>query len=105
MTGMYGGADIARALMARCWISAHDAEKDDRGLSVKRLRVKRIAAEEVRRALWEGEEGEWLKKKGWTCDVRSLDIGKEMVVVPTRDLCTGMEGKRESRLMKFAPPV
>lgn len=102
MTGMDGGADIARALMARCWISAHDEEKDDRGLSVKRLRVKRITAKEVRRALWEGEEGEWLKKRGWTCDVRSLDVGTDMVVGPTRDLCAGMEGKRESRLMKFA---
>lgn len=102
MTGMYGGADIARALMARCWISAHDEEKDDRGLSVKRLRVKRITAEQVCRTLWEGEEGEWLKKKGWVCDVRSLDVGKDMVVGPTRDLCAGMEGKRESRFMKFA---
>jgi hypothetical protein len=103
MMGMHGGAEIARALMARCWISAHDEEKDDRGLSVKRLRVKRITAAEVRRELWEGEEGEWLKKKGWTCDVRSLDVGKDMTVGPTRDLCAGMEGKRESRLMKFAP--
>jgi len=105
MTGLEGGAAIARALMARCWISAHDEEKDDRGLSVKRLRVKRITAAEVRRALWQGEDGEWLKKKGWTCDVRSLDVGRDMVVGPTRDLCAGMEGKRESRLMKFAPPV
>lgn len=105
MTGMHGGAEIARALMTRCWISAHDEEKDDRGVSVKRLRVKRITAEQVRRALWEGEEGEWLKKKGWTCDVRSLNVGRDMLISPTRDLCVGMEGKRESRLLKFSAEV
>lgn len=101
MTGMQGGAEIARGLMARCWISAHDEPKDDRGVSVKRLRVKRITADEVRKHLWEGEQGEWLKKRGWTCDVRTLESGKEMFIGPMRDLCSGMEGKRESRLMRF----
>ena len=101
MTGMYGGAEIARALMARCWVSAHDEDKDDRGFSVKKLRVKRIAAAEVRKHLWEGENGQWLRKKGWTCDVRQMEVGKEMLIGPTRDLCTGMEGKRESRLLRF----
>jgi len=101
MAGMQGGAEIARALMARCWISAHDEAKDDRGLGTKRLRVKRMTAAEVRRHLWEGEHGEWLRKKGWTCDVRSLQPGKELLIGLARDLCAGMEGKRESRLLKF----
>jgi len=101
MTGMEGGAEIARALMARCWISAHDEAKDDRGLSVKKLRVQRTSADEVRKHLWDGEHGEWLRKKGWMCDVRSLKPGKEMLIGPTRDLCSGMEGKRESRLLRF----
>jgi hypothetical protein len=101
MTGMEGGAEIARALMARCWISAHDEVKDDRGLSVKKLRVQRTSADEVRKHLWDGEHGEWLRKKGWMCDVRSLKPGKEMLIGPTRDLCSGMEGKRESRLLRF----
>lgn len=82
MRGMYGGAEIARSLMARCWISAHDEEKDDRGISVKGLKVKRVTAEEVRKHLGEGEHGQWLKKRGWSCDVRSLDPGKDLVVRP-----------------------
>ena len=101
MTGMFGGSEIAQALMARCWISAHDEPKDDRGLSVKKLRVKRISAEEVRRNLWQGEEGAWLQRRGWTCDVRSMEAGKEMTIGPVRDLCGGMERKRESKLLRF----
>ncbi|OCT48432.1 hypothetical protein CLCR_04047 [Cladophialophora carrionii] len=85
MMGMYGGAEIARAVMARCWISAHDEQKDDRGLSVKKLRVKRIGADEVRKHLGEGEHGEWLRQNGWTCDVRQLEVGKEMFIGPLRE--------------------
>jgi hypothetical protein len=101
MTGMYGGAEIARAVMARCWISAHDEQKDDSGLSVKKLRVKRIGPDEVRKHLWNGEHGEWLRKKGWTCDVRQLEVGKEMFIGPTRDLCPGLKGKSQSGLLRF----
>lgn len=101
MAGAAGGAQIARALMARSWISAHDEPKDDQGFSVKQLKVKRTEAEEVRRALWAGEAGTWLRERGWTCDVRNLDVGKEMSIGQSRDLLSGMEGKRESRLLKF----
>ena len=101
MTGASGGIQIARSLMARCWLSAHDEAKDDQGVSVKQLKIKRAAAEQVRKALWEGEDGEWLRQKGWTCDVRSLDVGKEMTIGQSRDLLAGMENKRESRLMRF----
>lgn len=101
MTGMTGGIEIARTLMARCWLSAHDEAKDDRGVSVKQLKIKKQEAEEVRKALWSGEDGQWLRHKGWTCDVRNLEVGKEMTIGQTRDLLAGMEGNRESRLMKF----
>jgi len=101
--GAAGGVHIARTLMARCWVSAHDECKNSHGLAVKRLKVRRIGADEVRKALWEGEDGDWARKMGWTCDVRSLGAGKEMCVGAVRDLCSGMEGKRESRLLKFGP--
>ncbi len=97
MTGAMGGVQIARAVMARCWLSAHDEPKDDQGFSVKRLKIRRRGAEEVRKSLWEGEEGEWFMKTGWTCDVRSLEVGKEMVIGQSRDLPAGMENRRVSR--------
>ncbi|KAF7513228.1 hypothetical protein GJ744_010624 [Endocarpon pusillum] len=102
--GTEGGVQIARGLMARCWLSAHDEPKDDQGFSVKKLKTSRVSVEEVRRALWDGAEGEEMRRKGWNCDVRGLASGQEMVIGQSRDLLSGMENKRESRLMKFGPP-
>ena len=93
MRGSIGGVQIARGLMARCWLSAHDEAKEDRGIAVKQLRNTSMTPEEVRKALWAGEDGEWLRKKGWNCDVRNLTVGSEMFIGPARDLLSGMEGK------------
>jgi Beta-lactamase superfamily domain len=102
MMGSNGGVEIARGLMARCWVSAHDEPKDNRGLAVAKLVVTKTTPEEVRRKLWKGPEGELLRKKGWTCDVRNLGVGAEMFIGPARDLLSGMEGKRESGLLRFS---
>jgi Beta-lactamase superfamily domain len=102
--GTEGGVEIARGLMARCWLSAHDEAKDDQGVSVKKLKTSRMSPDEVRRALWAGPEGEEMRRKGWNCDVRSLAAGQEMVIGQSRDLLSGLENKRESRLMRFGPP-
>lgn len=101
MTGSVSGAVIARGLMARCWISAHDEAKEDTGVSVFKLRNTYATPEQVRKTLWDGEEGEWLRKRGWNCDVRNLAVGAEMFIDPARDLLSGMEGKRESGLLRF----
>lgn len=75
-----GGAEIARGLMAKAWVSAHDEEKDDRGLAVWKTVTKRLGVEEVRRILGAEEEGELSTRKGWRCEVRSLGAGEEMVI-------------------------
>lgn len=84
--GYRGGVAIAQGLMARCWLSAHDEPKDDKGISVSLLRTSRMTPEQIRRALWQGPDGEWLRTTGWTCDVRSLGVGVEMVIKASRDL-------------------
>jgi Beta-lactamase superfamily domain len=96
MAGTEGGVEIARGLMARCWLSAHDEAKDDQGLSVKRLKTSKASPEEVRRALWSGPEGEEMRRKGWNCDVRSLAAGQEMAIGQSRSLLSGMENRTES---------
>ncbi|OJD34724.1 uncharacterized protein BKCO1_2100026 [Diplodia corticola] len=52
-TGALGGSDIARQLMAKCWVGAHDEEKDNRGLSVMKLKVRRMEVEELQHSLEE----------------------------------------------------
>lgn len=66
---------------------------------MKRLKIKKASAEEVRRQLWRSEKG-----KGWTCDVRNLRNGAEMFIGPSRDLVSGMERNGDSSLMRFAAP-
>jgi hypothetical protein len=96
--------------MARCWVSAHDEVKEDKGIVTNTLKTTRCTAEQVRRRLWEGNEGEWLRKQGWNCDVRNLGVGGEMCINGAmRDLCAGMdkmeEGFRESGLLNFGVGV
>ena len=55
--GSPGGIEIARNLHARAWISAHDADKDNRGWAVKQTRIGQYAVDEVERMLREGSEG------------------------------------------------
>lgn len=71
--GVDGGLEIARALMARCWISAHDEEKDDRGLAVKLLKCDRNNEHIVKDKLARAENA-------WDCDVRALDVGAEILL-------------------------
>ena len=77
MRGAEGGMDIARALMARCWISAHDEEKDDRGVAVKLLKCDRRSPDMVREKLANLDDG-------WDCDVRALGVGEELRLTADR---------------------
>lgn len=101
IAGGLNGIEIARALMARVWIGAHDEEKDDHGFSVKQLRVNSYEPETIRAMLYEDNEhqksnrslllplqrkqlakhdGEKWRKHGWSCDVRDLNVGKSMTI-------------------------
>ena len=75
--GMPGGLEVARGLMARCWISAHDEDKESSGWSVRTVVTKRYSAKQVR-GLLEREEGG--RASGAMCDVRSLESGEEFVL-------------------------
>ncbi|KAF9731372.1 hypothetical protein PMIN06_010054 [Paraphaeosphaeria minitans] len=52
--GSPGGMHIARSLYAQTWISAHDADKNNRGLSVLQTRIGRFSADTVQDMLLEG---------------------------------------------------
>jgi hypothetical protein len=67
--------------MAKAWVSAHDEAKDDTGISVSLLKTTRMNAVDVKVELHKGEDGEWLRRRGWNCDVRSLGVGQEMNLI------------------------
>jgi hypothetical protein len=46
-TGFPGGLEIAQNLCARAWISAHDGDKDVKGLATKKIVVEKYDREEV----------------------------------------------------------
>jgi hypothetical protein len=74
-TGSPGGLEIARSLYARAWISAHDADKDNRGWAVKQTRIGQFAVDEVKRML-EEDPGHKTCKAART-EVVSLEAGQE----------------------------
>lgn len=70
--GLPGGIEIAQNLMARCWISAHDEDKDNKGLSVMSVKTRKYSKEEVRGLL--------RQELGSNVDVANLAPGAEMVL-------------------------
>jgi len=70
--GLPGGVEIATSLMAKCWISAHDEDKDNTGISVKNVKIRKFTKEEVREML--------LAESTGNIDVVNLGIGEEMLM-------------------------
>ena len=69
--GLPGGVEIAQNLMARCWISAHDEEKENSGVAVKRVTAKKYNAGQVR---------DWIARSQSGTDVVVLDCGEELIL-------------------------
>lgn len=70
--GLPGGVEIAQKLMARCWISAHDEDKDNSGVSVMSTKTRKYNIDEVREML--------RRERGGNVDVANLGVGAEMVL-------------------------
>lgn len=70
--GLTGGIEIAQNLMAKCWISAHDEDKDNSGLSVMSTETRKHSVEEVREML--------RQERGGNTDVLNLASGDQVVL-------------------------
>ena len=73
--GLPGGVEMAQNLMARYWIKAHDEDKENSGLAVKKVMTRKYRIGEVKDLLQ-------VKGKGGRCGttVVALDVGQEMVI-------------------------
>lgn len=74
--GLPGGLAVARNLMARCWVSAHDEDKEVGGVSTIPIRTRKYGAHEARALLAHGG-------KGIETDVLVLDPGRELTIRST----------------------
>ncbi|KAJ4984884.1 lactamase domain-containing protein [Stagonosporopsis vannaccii] len=72
--GSPGGVRIARDLYAKAWISAHDADKDNSGWSVKQTRVTKSTIDHITRML---QDSHAEKCRTVRTDVVSLVSGEE----------------------------
>jgi hypothetical protein len=79
--GCPGGLQIAKSLYARAWIGAHDADKDNRGLSVLQTRIGKYGIEDIKRMLQaKCNEGE--RKRLVETDIVTLASGEQHTIRP-----------------------
>ena len=70
--GLPGGVEIAQNLLAKTWVSAHDEDKDNSGLSVMSTKTRKHTADEVRDMLRQGKSG--------NTGVVVMSVGAELVL-------------------------
>ncbi|KAI0553560.1 hypothetical protein F4679DRAFT_529586 [Xylaria curta] len=118
--GVPYGAEIASKLGARLWISAHDGEKDVRGLATGLLKTRRWKDEDIRGALENGldrpskggdvniQEKTRSPRRGDCTEILRLDSGEEILVSGTgrlwRTIAPGGNFQSSIRLAKEAAP-
>lgn len=78
--GSPGGLEIARNLYAKAWISAHDADKDNKGISVKQVRIGKFRANEIMRMFHQDGQDEPARSRLPSTAVLSLAPGEEHMV-------------------------
>ena len=71
--GSPGGTEIAKSLYAKAWISAHDADKDNRGWAVKLTQIAQHAVDEVKKMVEEGV----VRKKLPNTEIITLGSGEK----------------------------
>jgi hypothetical protein len=78
--GFPGGREIVESLLARCWISAHDADKITTGFASKNLVLEKYKREEVEAVVSPRSEKFPDRKIG--TEVIVLEVGEATRVVP-----------------------
>ena len=69
--GLPGGVEIARNLMAKYWVSAHDEDKENSGVSTLQVKTRKYRLDEVEIMVQE---------QAGTTTVLNLGVGQELVL-------------------------
>ncbi|KAH8675496.1 hypothetical protein BX600DRAFT_507733 [Xylariales sp. PMI_506] len=102
--GMLVGAEIARRLGARVWASAHDGDKDVRGLATGFLKVRRWGMDEIQCSI-ESDLGNVDGKKGPTTAIYRLAGGEAIQVLAEGTVLSDGKAKNDTMIIEEAMRV
>lgn len=77
-SGFPGGLEIAQNLLARCWISAHDGDKETKGIATGRIQTTHFGKEEVEDIV-SPRSAKFPERRTGT-EVAVLAVGEELTV-------------------------
>ena len=80
-TGFKTGAEIAKALNAKTWISTHDEDKDTTGFATKLVKVQKMERDDLQKNVAERKgslAGSVADSEKIVTDVRILETGEEV---------------------------
>ena len=76
--GTLCGLEIARNLLARVWVGAHDEEKVVKGCAAKLLGIRKFGVEEVRKLRVGEQDEKKVGREGTRMEV--LEVGESLIV-------------------------
>ncbi|KAJ9656967.1 hypothetical protein H2201_008329 [Coniosporium apollinis] len=85
VNGMPGGLEIARNLLARVWVGAHDEQKELHGVATSRIKTQNFGINEINELL--REPGQGAGPKVWSnAFAVSLEAGEEIRIGVSEDI-------------------
>ena len=78
--GAPSGIELARNLYAKTWISAHDEDKENKGLATKKVKIRAYTVDEIEGMLNRDRATEGRHKTRHTTKVVRMDAGEEMKI-------------------------
>ncbi|KAG4438534.1 hypothetical protein IFR05_006008 [Cadophora sp. M221] len=95
-SGLPGGQRIAQGLCAKVWISAHDGEKELKGMANKKIVVQKFEREEVESVISPRSPKAPTKRSGTQAVV--LDVGEEIHLSSSMNLGPGDDDESEKQV-------
>lgn len=83
--GLPGGAEITQKLLPRVWISAHDGDKDTKGLATVKTTITKFEREKVEDVVSPKSAG-FPEKGSMATEVVVLKAGEELFLGPVRSI-------------------
>ncbi|KAH8815041.1 hypothetical protein F5884DRAFT_161088 [Xylogone sp. PMI_703] len=86
-TGLPGGQEIAKMLGAKCWVGAHDGDKEIKGVASKKLKVTKWGVDQVQEIV--SPRSERFEDRALATEVVALGVGEEITLARMVDIGSG----------------